>query len=58
MQGGWLGATALGNQLLFIGAIFYDSIPIWMTWCIFVGACLISMITMLLMVKWLERIAK
>jgi POT family proton-dependent oligopeptide transporter len=58
MQGGWLGATALGNQLLFIGAYFYDSIPIWMTWMIFVVACAISMFTMLFMVKWLERVAK
>ncbi len=58
MQGGWLGATAIGNQLLFIGAILYESIPIWMTWSIFVVACLISMFTMLFMLKWLERIAK
>ncbi len=58
MQGGWLGATALGNQLLFIGAIFYESIPIWMTWGIFVVACIISMATMIFMLKWLERVAK
>lgn len=58
MQGGWLGATALGNQLLFIGAIFYQSIPIWMTWTIFVVACVLSMFTMIFMLKWLERIAK
>ena len=58
MQGGWLGATALGNQLLFIGAIFYESIPLWMTWSVFVIACLLSMFTMLFMLKWLERIAK
>ena len=58
MQGGWLSATALGNQLLFIGAIFYESIPIWMTWSIFVTACLISMFTMLFMLKWLEKVAK
>ncbi|GAB1404105.1 Dipeptide and tripeptide permease B [anaerobic digester metagenome] len=58
MQGGWLGATAIGNQLLFIGAILYDSIPIWMTWSVFVVACLISMFTMLFMLKWLERVAK
>ncbi|MCC8153860.1 MAG: peptide MFS transporter, partial [Tannerellaceae bacterium] len=45
MQGGWLGATALGNQLLFIGAILYESIPIWLTWTVFVVACLISMCT-------------
>jgi POT family proton-dependent oligopeptide transporter len=56
MQGGWLGATAVGNQLLFIGAILYESIPLWMTWSVFVVACAISMFTMLFMVKWLERI--
>ena len=58
MQGGWLSATALGNQLLFIGVIFYRSIPVWATWTIFVTACVISMFTMLFMLKWLERVAK
>ena len=58
MQGGWLSATALGNQLLFIGVIFYKSIPVWATWTIFVTACIISMFTMLFMLKWLERVAK
>ncbi len=57
MQGLWLGATAVGNQLLFIGAIFYESIPIWTTWSIFVVACLISMFTILFMLKWLERVS-
>ncbi|MGI6411908.1 MAG: peptide MFS transporter [Bacteroidales bacterium] len=58
MQGGWLGATAIGNQLLFIGAILYESTPLWLTWTVFVVACLLSMITMLAMLKWLERITK
>jgi len=58
MQGGWLGATALGNGLLFIGAILYSTIPIWMTWSIFVIATAISMFTIMFMVKWLERVAK
>jgi POT family proton-dependent oligopeptide transporter len=58
MQGGWLGATAIGNQLLFIGAVLYDSVPIWLTWSVFVAACLLSMMTMLFMVRWLERVAK
>lgn len=57
MQGGWLTATALGNQLLFIGVIFYKSIPLWATWTIFVAACLISMFMMLAMLKWLEKVA-
>lgn len=58
MQGGWLGATALGNGLLVIGAILYEHIPIWMTWAVFVTACMISMFTILFMLKWLERVAK
>ena len=58
MQGGWLGATAIGNQLLFIGAVLYETIPIWATWLVFVIACTISMVTMLVMLKWLERVAK
>lgn len=58
MQGCWLGATALGNQLLIIGTIMYENIPVWATWAVFVVACLISMFTMLAMVKWLERVAK
>lgn len=57
-QGLWLCATAIGNQLLFIGAIFYTSISISGTWLIFVGACIISMLAMMSMVKWLERVAK
>ncbi|MGV8962388.1 MAG: peptide MFS transporter [Candidatus Saccharimonadaceae bacterium] len=58
MQGAWLGATALGNQLLIFGTIFYESLPMWATWSVFVAACLISMFTMMFMLKWLERVAK
>ncbi len=58
MQGGWLGATALGNGLLFIGAMLYETIPIWQTWSIFVIATAISMFTIMFMVKWLERVSE
>ena len=58
MQGGWLAATAVGNQLLFIGAILYTHIPIWITWMVFVIVCLISMTVMFCMLRWLERITK
>lgn len=58
MQGGWLGATAIGNQLLFIGAILYENVPLWLTWSMFVVACLISMAAMLFMLRWLERITQ
>ena len=58
MQGCWLAATAVGNSLLFIGGILYTSVPIWACWLVFVGATAASMIVMLSMVKWLERVAK
>ena len=57
-QGLWLGATAVGNQLLFIGAVLYEQIPIWLTWTVFVVACTLSMLTMLSMLRWLERVTK
>ena len=58
MQGCWLAATAVGNALLFIGGILYTTVPIWACWLVFVGATGASMIVMLLMVKWLERVAR
>ena len=57
-QGLWLGATAVGNGLLWIGPLMYDKWPIWQCWAVFMGVCLISMGVMLGMVKWLERVAK
>ena len=58
MQGCWLAATAIGNALLFIGGILYTSVPIWACWLVFVGATGMSMLVMLSMVKWLERVAR
>jgi POT family proton-dependent oligopeptide transporter len=58
MQGGWLGATAVGNQLLLIGGILYQKLPLAATWSVFVVVCLISMTMMLLMLRWLEKFAK
>ena len=58
MQGCWLAATAIGNLLLFIGGILYTSVSLWACWLVFAVACGASMLVMLLMVKWLERVAK
>lgn len=58
MQGCWLAATAVGNSLIFIGGILYTTVPIWACWLVFVVATGASMIVMLSMVKWLERVAK
>ena len=56
MQGCWLGATAVGNGLLFLGALMYDKINLSMAWGVFAIVCFISMGIMLSMVKWLERV--
>ncbi|MDY0101850.1 MAG: peptide MFS transporter [Lentimicrobium sp.] len=58
MQGAWLAATAVGNSLLFIGGILYTFVPLWACWLVFAAACSLSMIVMLSMIKWLERVAK
>jgi POT family proton-dependent oligopeptide transporter len=58
MQGGWLTATAVGNFSLFLGAMMYDNIAISITWGVFAVVCLLSMLVMLAMVRWLERVAK
>ena len=57
-QGLWLGATAVGNLLLWIGPLIYNSCPIWIAWTVFFGVCAISMSVMLGMVKWLERVTE
>ena len=55
-QGLWLGATAIGNLLLWIGPLIYNAAPIWVCWTVFLAVCLVSMGIMLGMVKWLERV--
>ncbi len=55
-QGLWLGATAVGNLLLWIGPLIYNATPIWVAWAVFMAVCLVSMGVMFGMVKWLERV--
>ncbi|MBQ7222747.1 MAG: peptide MFS transporter [Bacteroidales bacterium] len=57
-QGLWLGATAVGNGLLWIGPLMYNKWPVWICWAVFFSVCLISMLVMFGMVKWLERVTK
>ncbi len=58
MQGGWLGATAIGNQFLFIGSTFWLKIEIWQVWLIFVVCCLLSAAFIFTMMKRLEAATK
>ncbi|MCH5330162.1 MAG: peptide MFS transporter [Alistipes sp.] len=57
-QGLWLGATAVGNLMLWVGPLMYNKIPIWQCWTVFLSVCVISMLVMLLMVKWLEKVTE
>lgn len=57
-QGLWLGATAVGNGLLWIGPLIYNKFPIFVCWTVFLAVCVISMGVMFGMVKWLERVTK
>lgn len=57
-QGLWLGATAIGNLLIWIGPLMFNAWPIQYCWIVFLAVCLVSMCVMLGMVKWLERVAK
>jgi POT family proton-dependent oligopeptide transporter len=57
-QGLWLGATAVGNGLLWIGPLMYNKWSIWECWAVFFAVCIISMGVMFGMVKWLERVTK
>lgn len=57
-QGLWLGATAVGNLLLWIGPAIYNKSPIWVAWLVFLSVCLISMGAMFAMLKWLERVTE
>jgi len=51
-------ATFIGNYLLFLGVIMYERIPILATWLILATICLISMIALLLILKWVEKTMK
>jgi proton-dependent oligopeptide transporter, POT family len=54
MQGGWLGATALGNKLLFIGSSMWVIFDISIVWLVFVVCCLISAGFIMSILKKLE----
>ena len=57
-QGLWLGATAIGNLLIWLGPVMYNAWPIKYCWLVFAVVCFVSMAIMLGMVKWLERVTK
>lgn len=58
MQGGWLGAAAVGNSLLFIGSSMYIRLELWQVWLIFVVCCLASAAFIFSIMKRLEAVTK
>lgn len=57
MQGGWLLATALGNQMLWVGSYFYERIPIWQVWAIFIVLTIIAAGFIFSIMKKLEKVS-
>ncbi len=57
-QGLWLGATAIGNLMIWVGPVMYNAWPIQYCWLVFLAICFVSMSVMLGMVKWLERVTQ
>jgi len=58
MQGGWLGAAAVGNSLLWIGSSMYIRLELWQVWLIFVVCCLVSAAFIFSIMKRLEDVTK
>lgn len=58
MQGGWLCATALGNQLLVIGTIIWGIAEVWQVWIFFTLCCIVSGTIIFVLMKRLEKVAK
>lgn len=57
MQGGWLGATAVGNLLLGVGSYLYVRVAIWQLWLVFIVLSLIAAAFIFSIMKKLEKVA-
>ena len=58
MMGGWFAATAIGNYLVSIPGKMWNVVPLWVTWTVLIGLCLISGIFIFSMMKKLESATK
>ena len=57
MQGGWFASTAIGIQLVGVGAYLWMRIPLWALWTILVVACVLSAAFMFAIMRRLEKAA-
>ena len=56
MMGGWFVSTAIGNQLVLVGGVLWDKVPLWLCWGVFMLVCLLAAIFMFSMMKRLEKV--
>jgi POT family proton-dependent oligopeptide transporter len=54
-QGGWLGATAIGNLMAGLISKFWDTLELWQSFLILVVMCLVSAAFIFMILKRLER---
>lgn len=57
MQGCWLGATALGNQMLWVGSYLYERVAIWQVWAVFIVLSLLAAGFIFTVMKKLEKVS-
>ncbi|MCK4663081.1 MAG: peptide MFS transporter [Bacteroidales bacterium] len=57
MQGCWLGATALGNQMLWVGSYLYERVAIWQVWAVFIVLSIIAAVFIFSVMKKLEKVS-
>ena len=55
MQGGWLAATAVGSYLVGVMGIAWNNLPLWATWIVLTGFCMLSATIIFSVLKRLER---
>ncbi|MDR1582578.1 MAG: oligopeptide:H+ symporter [Prevotellaceae bacterium] len=55
MQGGWLAATAIGNLMVGIMGIFWETLQIYIFWGVLVICCILSAAFMFSIMKRLEK---
>ncbi|GET29912.1 hypothetical protein [Prolixibacter sp. SD074] len=53
-QGGWLGATAIGNLMAGLISKFWDTLELWQSFLILVVMCLVSAAFIFMILKRLE----
>ena len=57
MQGCWLGATALGNQMLWVGSYLYERVAISQVWTVYIVLSLIAAGFIFSVMKKLDKLS-